>query len=89
MNISDPTYAIALAACGDLTNLSEGKKIHAHLSAKQLSSQFLQASLISMYSKCGEIDTAASIFKSSSSSTQNTRIMEFYDSCIWSPWYGF
>jgi len=61
--LPESAWALALSACGDLTNYTEGKRIHDLLS-KNVSplNNFLFSSLITMYSKSGHLDTSLSLF---------------------------
>ncbi|KAG0482906.1 hypothetical protein HPP92_010990 [Vanilla planifolia] len=57
------TFVEVLSACGQLGQLNFGQRVHAKISISLLE-DFLSISnsLIDMYSKCGAIDTAVSIF---------------------------
>ncbi len=80
MEIAVSAWSSSLAACGDLTNYTAGKKIHDMLCARKVPlTPFLQASLISMYSKSGDIFGAISVFNSSSAEMRDT---ELYNAMI-------
>ena len=56
-------FAMLLPACGDNGELDQGKQIHSRiLHSKVAINEFLGSSLISMYSKCGSLDDAISVF---------------------------
>ncbi|XP_065850749.1 pentatricopeptide repeat-containing protein At5g66520-like isoform X1 [Euphorbia lathyris] len=53
----------ALTACAFLGSLDEGRRIHAYINRKKMEvDRILGAALIDMYSKCGCIERACSIF---------------------------
>lgn len=57
------TYPSVLKACAELSNLDFGKEVHMSIDASSLNSDlFVQNALISMYGKCGDLETAHSIF---------------------------
>ncbi|KAH6789664.1 Tetratricopeptide repeat superfamily protein [Perilla frutescens var. frutescens] len=57
------TYPSVLKACAELSNLDFGKEVHMSINASSLNSNvFVQNALISMYGKCGDLETARSIF---------------------------
>ncbi|RAL54323.1 hypothetical protein DM860_001451 [Cuscuta australis] len=60
----DFTYPSVLKACGEQANLSFGREVHrsvyASLPEKNI---FVQNALVSMYAKCGDLDTAHEIFE--------------------------
>lgn len=57
------TYANVLKACSMIASVEYGKLIHADAAATSLESDaLLGGALVYMYSKCGSIDNAASVF---------------------------
>ncbi|KAL4273233.1 hypothetical protein GQ457_13G028010 [Hibiscus cannabinus] len=57
------TFPLLFKACAALTCLRDGTKLHAHV--HQLGFQqdmFVQASLLDMYSKCSDLDSARNVF---------------------------
>ena len=57
------TFTIALSACANLGDLSLGKKIHSQINESGIEWTIeMKNSLLNMYSKCGSIDDACSIF---------------------------
>jgi len=57
------TMVSALAACSNLVALDQGKWIHVYIWRDKIKmNDRLLASLIDMYAKCGEIDSASSVF---------------------------
>ncbi|KAJ7534260.1 hypothetical protein O6H91_13G086200 [Diphasiastrum complanatum] len=57
------TYGYLVRECCDLKALSEGKQLHAHIVRKRLGNdRFLANLLISMYGKCGSLETAREVF---------------------------
>ena len=57
------TFTIALSACANLADLSLGKKIHSQINESGIEWNIeMKNSLLNMYSKCGSIDDARSIF---------------------------
>ncbi|GMN34142.1 hypothetical protein TIFTF001_004530 [Ficus carica] len=65
MNLSpnDHTLTSVLNACGSLTILQQGKKMHSLVTRMGAESNvFVASALIDMYSKCGSIDEAHSVF---------------------------
>lgn len=57
------TYPSILKACSEQSNLDFGKEVHTSINASSLNSDlFVQNALISMYGKCGDLETARSIF---------------------------
>jgi hypothetical protein len=56
-------YTICLKACANLRDLTTGKQIHFHIvKHKVAQNSFIQSSLLSLYAKCGDLDSATSIF---------------------------
>ena len=56
-------FAMLLPACADNGELDQGKRIHSRiLHSKVAIDDFVGSSLISMYSKCGSLDDAVSVF---------------------------
>ncbi|KAL2467851.1 Pentatricopeptide repeat-containing protein [Forsythia ovata] len=57
------TYPSVLKACGEQLDLGFGMEIHKSINASSLEwNLFVQNALVSMYGKCGEVDTARNIF---------------------------
>ena len=53
----------ALAACADLGLSRQGKELHGHVVRNNLESNvYVSSALIDMYSKCGDMDSAAEVF---------------------------
>ncbi|KAH9301975.1 hypothetical protein KI387_013558 [Taxus chinensis] len=56
-------YPLALKACGGLSDLDKGKKIHYQIVRNGLESDvFVGAALVDMYVKCGRIENARQVF---------------------------
>ncbi|XP_042482639.1 pentatricopeptide repeat-containing protein At1g32415, mitochondrial [Macadamia integrifolia] len=77
----DSTYSSLLGAAGAMAYLDQGKQLHGMVMKTQYKlDTILENSLISMYAKCGEIDTAHHIFSDMTSRdivTWNTMIVGF------------
>nr|XP_043611257.1 putative pentatricopeptide repeat-containing protein At3g49142 [Erigeron canadensis] len=57
------TVASVLPACGDLSALSLGRKIHEYVKRKRLVPNLMvENALIDMYAKCGSLDDARKVF---------------------------
>ncbi|KAI5659707.1 hypothetical protein M9H77_28500 [Catharanthus roseus] len=56
------TLSSVLSICGDVGFSKLGHQIHSYVLKTTLSNEFVQNSLISMYSKCGLVDSALIIF---------------------------
>ncbi|XP_043704964.1 putative pentatricopeptide repeat-containing protein At1g69350, mitochondrial [Telopea speciosissima] len=57
------TLASSLSACGNVSFLRLGDQIHCHIARTGFdSNEYVQNSLIDMYSKCGSVSTAYKIF---------------------------
>ncbi|XP_057948309.1 putative pentatricopeptide repeat-containing protein At1g69350, mitochondrial [Malania oleifera] len=56
------TIASSLSACGDVHFSQLGSQIHGHIVKTGFFNEFVQNSLIDMYSKCGFVDLASMIF---------------------------
>lgn len=57
------TYPPVLKACAEQSNLDFGRELHKSINASSLNSDlFVQNALVSMYGKCGDLETARSIF---------------------------
>eukprot|EP01018_Ginkgo_biloba_P010117 Gb_21745 [translate_table: standard] len=57
------TFPFVLKACAGLSALQEGKEIHYHIVRNGFDSDvFIEASLIDMYAKCGNIESARQVF---------------------------
>ncbi|KAL6951800.1 hypothetical protein U1Q18_051329 [Sarracenia purpurea var. burkii] len=56
------TLASVLSACGDICFFQFGQQIHGHSFKTGISNEFIQNSLIDMYSKSGFVDSAYMIF---------------------------
>ncbi|XP_068664067.1 putative pentatricopeptide repeat-containing protein At3g49142 [Aristolochia californica] len=60
----DPvTLSSVLPACGDLSALAQGKRIHEYIKRKKFSMNlFLDNALVDMYAKCGCLEDAREVF---------------------------
>lgn len=57
-------FASLLKACSSIAALEEGKMVHSHIKESGFESDvFVGSALIDMYSKCGSLDTAYSVFR--------------------------
>ncbi|KAI3464624.1 hypothetical protein Pfo_021287 [Paulownia fortunei] len=57
------TYPSVLKACAEQSNLDFGREVHKSINASSLKwDLFVQNALVSMYGKCGDLETARSIF---------------------------
>ncbi|XP_022141804.1 pentatricopeptide repeat-containing protein At1g71490-like [Momordica charantia] len=57
------TFPSILKACGETQNLGFGLEVHKYINAWSTEwSLFVQNALISMYGRCGEVDTARNLF---------------------------
>ncbi|KAL2232279.1 UNVERIFIED_CONTAM: Pentatricopeptide repeat-containing protein [Sesamum indicum] len=57
------TYPCVLKACAEQSNLDFGKEVHRSINASSLKwNLFVQNALVSMYGKCGDLQTARSVF---------------------------
>ncbi|KAK6138583.1 hypothetical protein DH2020_027677 [Rehmannia glutinosa] len=57
------TYPSVLKACAEQSNLDFGREVHKSINASSLKwDLFVQNALISMYGKCGDLETARNIF---------------------------
>ncbi|CAN8253697.1 unnamed protein product [Cochlearia groenlandica] len=66
--VDDYAFSAALRSCSDLATLQLGQQIHALATKSSYeSNEFVTSSLISMYSKCGVIETARKCFEQISS----------------------
>lgn len=81
------TYPTILKACAELSNLDFGKEVHMSIDASSLSTDlFVQNALISMYGKCGDLDTARSIFNGmliKDEISWNSMISEYASKDMW------
>ncbi|KAJ4711430.1 putative Pentatricopeptide repeat-containing protein [Melia azedarach] len=57
------SLASSLSACGNVGLLQLGLQIHGHVTKRDYSDEFVQSSLVDMYSKCGFVNLAYLIFK--------------------------
>lgn len=58
------TYVSILKACANLGALQEGRKVHAHMAGTVLElDNFIGSTLIDMYCKCGDLDSARAVFE--------------------------
>ncbi|KAJ7541256.1 hypothetical protein O6H91_10G051200 [Diphasiastrum complanatum] len=65
VNPDNFTFVSVLHACGERADLAEGKKIHALVADSGLISHpFVISALVYMYGKCGNLDSARTIFNS-------------------------
>ncbi|XP_022732435.1 pentatricopeptide repeat-containing protein At2g03880, mitochondrial-like [Durio zibethinus] len=64
-NIPNPyTYSTMLASCGTLSAIEEGKQLHAQVVKMQyLPETAVSNALLTMYSKCGVMEDAETVFK--------------------------
>ncbi|XP_010552562.1 PREDICTED: putative pentatricopeptide repeat-containing protein At1g69350, mitochondrial [Tarenaya hassleriana] len=64
LRITPDSFALAssISACEGGSLISHGKQIHGHIMRTCVSDEFVQNSLINMYSKCGFVDSAYIIF---------------------------
>lgn len=53
----------SLSACGNVGSIQLGYQIHGHVIKRGIIDEFVQNSLIDMYSKCGFVDSAYMIFE--------------------------
>lgn len=61
--LNEYSFGSALSACAGLVDMSAGEQIHALLSKSPCSSDvFMGSALIDMYSKCGNVESAQSVF---------------------------
>lgn len=68
---NEHTLTSALAACGNLVALDQGRWIHVYIDKAKINmNERLFASLIDMYSKCGEIGFASKLFNKESASKE-------------------
>ncbi|KAL0326072.1 UNVERIFIED_CONTAM: Pentatricopeptide repeat-containing protein [Sesamum radiatum] len=59
----DFTYPSVLKACAEQSNLDLGKEVHRSINASSVKwNLFVQNALVSMYGKCGDLETAQSVF---------------------------
>ncbi|KAL3840078.1 hypothetical protein ACJIZ3_024669 [Penstemon smallii] len=57
------TYPSVLKVCAEQSNLDFGREVHKSIKASSLDwNLFVQNALVSMYGKCGDLETARSIF---------------------------
>lgn len=56
------SLASSLSACGNMTLIELGHQIHCHIIKRSYFDEFVQNSLMDMYSKCGYVDSAYIIF---------------------------
>lgn len=56
------TFTMVLVACGKIGALHTGEKIHKQIKYLQIESLVVEASLISMYAKCGKLAIAQEMF---------------------------
>ncbi|KAL0360332.1 UNVERIFIED_CONTAM: Pentatricopeptide repeat-containing protein [Sesamum radiatum] len=57
------TYPSVLKACAEQSNLDFGKEVHRSINASSVKwNLFVQNALVSMYGKCGDLETARSVF---------------------------
>ncbi|KAK1383098.1 Pentatricopeptide repeat-containing protein [Heracleum sosnowskyi] len=64
VNPDDFTYSSALTACAGIASLPQGKQVHAHLIKTRLYDDIgVDNALVNMYSKCGSIMHAYTVFK--------------------------
>ncbi|GAB4835389.1 hypothetical protein Ancab_000299 [Ancistrocladus abbreviatus] len=72
------TFSIALCVASSLSTLELGRQIHGRLTRIGFfDNDFLRSCLIDMYSKCGEIDMAAVIFKQMPKDILSRRNLKF------------
>jgi pentatricopeptide repeat protein len=57
-------FLSVIKACGSLSDLKAGKKIHKNIIARGFESDvFVRTSLASMYAKCGRLENACRVFE--------------------------
>ncbi|KAG8378136.1 hypothetical protein BUALT_Bualt08G0106700 [Buddleja alternifolia] len=57
------TYPSVLKACAEQSNLELGREVHKSINASSLDwNLFVQNALVSMYGKCGDLETARDVF---------------------------
>ncbi|CAN6454341.1 unnamed protein product [Victoria cruziana] len=63
ISANEGTFVSVIGSCSGLAGLNEGKQIHQIVcKTRYFLSSFIDTALISMYAKCGEIETAKLIF---------------------------
>lgn len=60
---SEFTFVAILSACSDLTLIEKGKQIHGNVVSTKLFNLFLYNALIDMYCKCGDTNSAKTLFE--------------------------
>jgi len=58
------TFLALLSACCDPSELKRGEELHSRIKSGMIADDFLGAALISMYSRCGDIEEAMRVFES-------------------------
>ncbi|KNA19309.1 hypothetical protein SOVF_062910 [Spinacia oleracea] len=59
----DIVFSIVLKACCELRDVGEGRKVHCHIVKAGSPDSFVLTSLVDVYAKCGEIDSARGVFE--------------------------
>ncbi|XP_010667485.2 pentatricopeptide repeat-containing protein At2g03380, mitochondrial [Beta vulgaris subsp. vulgaris] len=59
----DIVFSIVLKACCQLRDICEGRKVHCHIVKAGSPDSFVLTSLVDLYAKCGEIDSAQIVFE--------------------------
>ncbi|XP_021717942.1 pentatricopeptide repeat-containing protein At2g03380, mitochondrial-like [Chenopodium quinoa] len=59
----DIVFSIVLKACCELRDVNEGRKVHCHIVKAGSPDSFVLTSLVDVYAKCGEIDSARGVFE--------------------------
>ncbi|GER37711.1 pentatricopeptide repeat-containing protein [Striga asiatica] len=81
------TYPSVLKACAEQSTLDFGREVHKSIDASFLRwDLFVQNSLVSMYAKCGDLETSRSIFKKMPTRDQvswNSIISEYASRAFW------
>lgn len=58
----DVVFSIVLKACCELRDIDEGRKVHCHIVKAGGPDSFVLTSLVDVYAKCGEMDSAQEVF---------------------------
>ncbi|EYU37341.1 hypothetical protein MIMGU_mgv1a0214771mg, partial [Erythranthe guttata] len=82
------TYPSVLKACAEKSNLEFGREVHKSINATSSLKRdlFVQNALVSMYGKCGDLETARSIFEEIPDKDEfswNSIISEFASRGMW------
>lgn len=58
----DIVFSIVLKACCELRDIDEGRKVHCHIVKAMSRDSFVLTSLVDVYAKCGEMESAQDVF---------------------------